>query len=120
MEQVVITHSGEVVDIKDNIECTTRSVIYLLTCTKIGCGLQYIGETGRMLFERFREHEDSVADPETVKSVGQHFQLPGHSTDDMEMIGIERVKGGLAVRKAREKFLIRKHQLISTGLNTRD
>ena len=60
------------------------------------------------------------ADPETVKSVGQHFQLPGHSTDDMEMIGIERVKGGLAVRKAREKFLIRKHQLISTGLNTRD
>ena len=116
----MISHSGEIVDITEDIDCTTQSVIYLLTCTKQGCGKQYIGETGRGIYERYREHEDSTRDPGTTKTVGLHFQLPGHSSDDIEMIGIERVRGGLAVRKTRERALIRRFQLISTGLNIRD
>ena len=47
--QATITHSGEVITISENIDCTTSSVIYLLTCKKQGCGAQYIGETGRQL-----------------------------------------------------------------------
>ena len=73
-----------------------------------------------MLYERYVEHEDSARDPNTSKSDGRHFQLPGHSTDYMEMIGIEHVRGGIAVRKAPEKALIRRHIPISCGLNVRD
>ena len=36
------------------------------------------------------------------------------------MIGLERIRGGIAVRKIRERAYIRKHQLVSTGLNVRD
>lgn len=49
-----------------------------------------------------------------------HFQLPGHSKHHLEMIGLERIRGGIAVRKIRERAYIRKHQLVSTGLNVRD
>ena len=63
------------------------------------------------------EHEDSARDTYTAKAVGKHFQLPGHSTDNMEMVALEKVRGGIAVRKAREKALIRKYQLERYGLN---
>ena len=107
ISEAVISNNNEVIKIKDNINCTTSSVLYLITCKKRGCAMQYIGETGRMLYECYVEHEDSARDPDTNKTVGRHFQLHGHTTDQIEMIGIEHVRGGIAVRKARQKALIR-------------
>ena len=46
---------------------------------------------------------------DTVKTVGRHFRLPGRNPHrDMIMLPIERVRGDLFLRKAREKFNIRK------------
>ena len=117
VKEVVINHSKEVITIKEDLDCTTESCLYLLNCVKLGCGKQYIGETGRKLYERYKEHEDSAQDRGTTLNVGKPFQLPGHSRDDMEMVGLERVRGGLAVRKVREKALIRKYQMERYGLN---
>ena len=117
VKQVVINHTKEVINIKDNLDCTTESCLYLLSCIKQGCGKQYIGETGRKLYQRYTEHEDSAQDPGTTLRVGIHFQLPGHTRDDMEMVAVERVRGGIAARKVREKALIRKYQLERFGLN---
>ena len=65
---------------------------------------------------------DSQADPSTkgsksTRTVGKHFQLPGHSTRDMEMIPVEIVRGDLATRRQREKNLINRLQMLRFGLN---
>ena len=62
---------------------------------------------------------DSSEDVDTNCPVGVHFQLPGHSKHDMELIPIEIVKGNKAVRKARERMLINQYQMITFGLNVR-
>ncbi len=49
----VVGPSGSV-DIKKSFQCTTKGIIYCVTCLR--CGDLYIGETGRMLADRFREH----------------------------------------------------------------
>ena len=117
MREARINHTGEVI-VQDNITCTTESVLYLITCKKGTCGKQYLGQTGRPLYKRYSEHEDDAMDPNTNTQVGKHFQLPGHSTADIEMIPLEKVKtGGRAVREARERELIRKYQLAYYGLN---
>ena len=41
---------------------------------------------------------------DAVKTVGRHFRLPGH----MIILSIERVREDVYLRKAREKFNIRK------------
>ena len=91
-------------------------IYYIIIITK--CGKQYGGETGRALYLRYVEHEDDVSDPYTTKNVGLHFQLPGHTIAHMQMTPVEKVRGGVVVRKIREKALIRKHKLASNlGLN---
>ena len=42
------------VKITDRFTCTSANVIYCITCTL--CNKLYIGETGRRLGDRFREH----------------------------------------------------------------
>ena len=52
---VKATSSNYQIDINSSVDCSTRNVIYLLGCSK--CPMQYIGETERMLKDRFREHK---------------------------------------------------------------
>ena len=43
------------------VTCSTSNVVYCISCNKSGCyNIQYIGETGRRLDERFREHAGYV------------------------------------------------------------
>ena len=106
VKQTVINHSGKVINIEDDMDCTTESVLYLLSC-----GKQYLRETGNAVYQRYVPHEDSARDPATTKEVGLHFQQPGLSTNGIEMIPVEKVRGSRADRKIREKRLIREHQL---------
>jgi hypothetical protein len=117
VQEVTIYHSGAVITINQNLKCTDYGVIYLLSCTKPLCRKQYIGETGRPAYVRFKEHLDSAEDPGTTTPVGQHFQSAGHSKTDMVMIPFEKVKGDRATRKQRERFFINNNNLITHGLN---
>ena len=78
IKEVQINHSGDVIKIKEDLCCTTTEVLYILSCTKPGCGKQYGGETGRAVYLRYVEQEDDARDPNTSKNIGLHFQLPGH------------------------------------------
>ena len=40
--------------VNDHFDCTTSNIIYCITCTL--CNKLYIGESGRKLGDRFREH----------------------------------------------------------------
>ena len=67
------------IKIIDHFTCTSANVIYCITCTY--CNKLYIGETGRRLGDRFREHLRDVErnDKDASKPVARHFNLPNHS-----------------------------------------
>ena len=56
------------------------------------CKKQYIGETKRTLRERFKEHRQASTNPlhaNATAAVPSHFNQPGHSIVDMELIPLE-------------------------------
>ena len=71
---------------------------------------------------RFVGHKNSVVQAcqaGTTLPVGEHFRSAGHSVADFSFTPIEKIYGGVFVRKAREKRLINKFNLINCGLNKR-
>ena len=76
------------VKITDRFTCTSANVIYCITCTL--CNKIYIGETGRRLGDRFREHLRDVEtnDKDASKPVARHFNLPNHSKKHMAICGL--------------------------------
>ena len=63
------------IKITDHFTCTSANVICCTTCTY--CKKIYIGETGRRLCDRFREHLRDVErnDKDASKPVARHFNL---------------------------------------------
>ena len=80
------------VKITDRFTCTSANVIYCITCTL--CKKLYIGETGRRLGDRFREHLRDVEkdDKDASKPVARHFNLPNHSKEHMSICGLSFVR----------------------------
>ena len=62
--------------INDHFTCTSANVIYCITCTY--WNKLYVGETGRRLNDRFREHlrDKERNDKDASKPVARHFNLP--------------------------------------------
>ena len=71
-----ISGSKRSIKITDHFTCTSANVIYCITCTY--CNKIYIGDTGRRLGDRFREHLRDMErnDKNTFKLVARHFNLP--------------------------------------------
>ena len=69
--------------ITDHFTCISANVIYCITCTL--CKKLYIGETGRRVGDRFREHLRDVEKDENnaSKPIARHFNLPNHSEQHM-------------------------------------
>ena len=94
---------------KDVISCTL--------CKKI-----YIGETGRRLADRFREHLRDVEknDTDASKPVARHFNLPNHSHHNMTICGLSLHHGNTESRKNLEqKFIFQLGTLYPHGINER-
>ena len=102
--------------ITTTITCTTKNIIYLITCLK--CLIQYVGESHRMLKERFAEHQGYVKNKILSKATGQHFNLPGHSLSDMHITALEQVHhNDETYRKIREKHYIKLANTKHKGMN---
>lgn len=64
-------------------------------CLKRNKQCQYIEETKRKLNERFDEHRRSVENPHHLSCstpTSEHFNLPGHSTKDVQLIPLESLR----------------------------
>ena len=87
------------VKITDRFTCTSANVIYCITCTL--CKKLYIGETGRRLGDRFREHLRDVEkdDKDASKPVARHLNLPNHSKEHMSICGLSLHQGTTDSRK---------------------
>ena len=92
--------------INDHFDCTYANVIYRISCAL--CSKLYIGETGRRLGNRFREHLLDIRNnsKEISKPVARHFNLPGHSANHMTISGISLHCGTSDSRRRREHSLI--------------
>ena len=56
------------------VNCKARGVVYEVECLEEGCGMKYIGQTGRSLYERMKEHNNwNVRDSnESIKPLVRH------------------------------------------------
>ena len=106
--------------ITDHFTCISANVIYCITCTL--CKKIYIGETGRRLADRFREHLRDVEknDTDASKPVARHFNLPYHSDHNMTIFGLSLHPGNTESRKNLEqKFVFQLDTLYPHGINER-
>ena len=112
--------------IRHHITCSSSNLVYIIQCTK--CKIQYIGETKRRLSDRFGEHRRALEKAITQRDIDQptavsdHFTLPGHSLNNLELIPLELIHSNRdAIRKTREAFLIYKAKTLEpSGMNRRD
>ena len=94
--------------------------LHSITCTL--CKKLYIGETGRRLGDRFREHLRDVEkdDQNASKPVARHFNLPNHSNQHMVVCGLSLHQGSTESRKTLEqKFIFQIGTLNPNGINER-
>ena len=68
--------------------CSTKNIIYLITCKK--CGIQYVGETSQALRSRFNNHRNRLKQLCDLH-LYNHFNSDGHSLDDIQIMPIEEV-----------------------------
>ena len=106
------------IKITDQFTCTSANVIYCITCTL--CKKLYIGETGRRLGDRFREHLRDVEkdDKDASKPVARHFTLPNHSKQHMAVCGLSLHQEAQKAAKLLNKDLFFKSALLILTVST--
>ena len=100
--------------------CISANVTYCITCTL--CKKIYVGETGRRLTDRFREHLRDVEKKRhrCLKTSARHFNLPNHSHHNMTICGLSLHYGNTESRKNLEqKFIFQLGTLYPHGVNER-
>ena len=104
-------------EIRDSVNCDTKNVIYLINCKKENCDMHYIGETQDLKL-RFSNHKSYVMTDKFNQITGSHFNLPGHSVINMNIVILEKVKkDDINYRKERESFFIQKFKSHIYGMN---
>ena len=80
----VIVGPFDTFDIRQSFSCTSDNKVYCIFCSK--CDVLYIGETGRRLGDKFREH---LYDIEHKR---RHFNSAQHTCDDANVVGLLHCK----------------------------
>ena len=103
--------------IMEHFSCITEHVVYCLSCTKCP-SIVYIGETGRRLADRFREHRRDIINGRNDLPVPAHFNQPNHALEDMKAAVLKAGLANQEYRKKQEMRLIFKYGTVSPrGLN---
>ena len=88
----------------DHFDCITPNVIYCIQCTV--CNLLYVGETGRRLGDRIRDHIRDIGLNDVNKPVSRHFNSANHNISHMIVFGLCVISGANDDRKTKEMRLI--------------
>ena len=116
--------TGESFSIRDPLSCCSRGLVYLVDCSRCE-KVQYVGETGQTLKQRFYGHRTDIKNLNQKPSlVARHFNEAHHSKEDLRVTAIELIRGrdpDGTIRKARERFWRHKlHTNFPSGLNVFD
>ena len=80
------------ININTDIDWSTNDVIYVLTWNAPLCGMQYVGQTGRALKLRFREHMYNCKTNKRLKNyVYRHFRQSGHDVNNITIQPVEKL-----------------------------
>lgn len=104
--------------VSKSFTCTSKSLIYCIICLK--CGILYIGETGRELKDRIREHVRDVKNRNNRKEVALHFNSADHTPDDLGVFGVYYCKNQRERRLKESELIQRLGTLSPLGLNRMD
>lgn len=101
--------------IHHRFDCRSKCVIYAIFCAK--CNIIYIGETKRMLRERFREHLYGLTHGIPTE-VTEHFTNV-HSREDMRVTALQHAPSNVDQRRELEARIIYHLGTVAPdGLNT--
>ena len=90
----------------------------MIECNKENCKQRYIGESERSLKIRLLEHKGYIRSIFPTQATGVHFNLPGHSSANMTITILEKIKShDENYRKEREKYHIKIFNTFYKGLN---
>jgi len=110
-------NTGKVHQVKSLIRCTDTYIIYTIQCKKCPTK-EYCGKTTQQISQRFYQHYMSVINKELTKPVSEHFNLRGHTINDMKMIPFEKLRDKNETRLTiREKYWIVEKDSVTKGLN---
>ena len=115
IKEVKIHSSGKVIQIEDQINCKTKSCLYVLESKKNP--RQYGGQSGSKIGTRTLQHAGDI-DNGADKPVPNHFQITGSTRADLRVTPFLRVKSNNPyVRLHLERLFINTHHLIEDGIN---
>ena len=81
--------TGRSYKIKQEINCGTTNIIYLISCKK--CNVQYVGSTSTEFKVHFRNHKSAMLTDKKVCEMAVHFNENKHEFKDLEFVAIEKV-----------------------------
>ena len=114
--------SGATVRLRQNTDCTTENVVYLISCSS--CNKQYVGETKGPLNKRMNGHRDDWRHRRFVRSPSaEHFYSADHDfLSHSSVCCLEHNKEWSdSTRKLRESYWIRPlNTLCPFGINKGD
>ena len=76
------TNTSRKYSIRQNVNCKSRNVIYLVTCNK--CNLQCVGSTSIEFMVRFRNHKSAMITNKNTCEVAIRFNKDQHEMSDFE------------------------------------
>jgi hypothetical protein len=117
-KEFITTHTKEKFTMTGTCTCSTRGVIYLTTCSK--CLKQYVGQTGRKLIDRIKEHLNCICLQKEV--TGVHYNFVGHNHTNFQVQVIKKVSPNTPnYRLEREELWIKRLcTKTPNGLNKQD
>ncbi len=68
--------TGREYSTKTNVCCQSNNIIYCITCRR--CALQYVGQCGRRVMDRFQGHFGGISRKDKSTLINDHFNLENH------------------------------------------
>ena len=82
-----LTVTGKTYHIRHSFSCSSRYVIYLITCSK--CSKQYVGLTSQKLQTRMNHHRSEIFN-KVKKYMNNHFNFADHSIRSLKVQAIDQ------------------------------
>ena len=104
--------------IHPNLDCTARGVVYKVICNI--CNEIYVGETGRLCRERFKEHRLAATSPQTYPDEALATHYSTHHKDGPPDLSFDILTTGLIHPVRRKIMEARQIHQLKPSINKRE
>ena len=115
--KINFTKNDKTFTFNQHINCKMSNIVYGIYCNKCD-EINYVGQTGTTIYERFQNHISSMKRTDN-NPIESHYRDKRHSVQNLEIVCLEKIRGNdIHHRKIRESFWIQKLKTIHPyGLN---